>query len=50
MPGSAPHLPGRTTGVVIDLVEGRTRCEVEVSDPPDASTVALDDLAPCDDT
>ncbi len=39
--------PAGTTGVVVDLVEGRTHCEVEVFDPPDVLTAALDDLAPC---
>ena len=41
--------PAGTTGVVVDLVGGRTHCEVEVFDPPDVLTVALDDLAPCGD-
>ena len=41
--------PAGTAGVIVDLVEGRTHCEVEVFDPPDALTVALDDLAQCGD-
>ncbi len=40
--------PAGTTGVVVDPVVGRARCEFEVFDPPDVLTVALDDLAPCD--
>lgn len=40
--------PAGTTGVVVDLVVGRTRCEFEVLDPPDVLRVALDDLALCD--
>ena len=38
--------PAGTTGVVVDLVGGRARCEVGVFDPPDVLTVAPDDLAP----
>ena len=41
--------PAGTTGVVVDLVEGRTHCEVEGSDPPDVLTVALVDLAQAED-
>jgi hypothetical protein len=37
------------TGIIVDLVEGRTHCEVEAFDPPDVLTVAPDDLARCGD-
>ncbi len=39
--------PAGTTGIVVDLVAGRTHREVEVFDLPDVLTVELDGLAPC---